>query len=114
FLPPSLPSLPPFSELLIPPAHPARPPARPPSRPPSRPFQAVFTGVFPSGNYGPPPGFCFDQFCADAPINDNPSLTDENVQVLPPSIPPSLPPFSLPSFPPSSLLDRNFGATWGV
>lgn len=34
----------------------------------------VFTGIFPSGNYGPPPGFCFDQFCTDSPINDNPNL----------------------------------------
>lgn len=31
----------------------------------------VFTGIFPSGNYGPPPGFCFDQFCNDEPINDD-------------------------------------------
>ena len=27
----------------------------------------IFTGVLYSG-YGPPGGFCFDQFCADQPI----------------------------------------------
>lgn len=32
-----------------------------------------------SGNYGPPDGFCFDLFCADPPIQDDPRLDDYNV-----------------------------------
>ena len=40
----------------------------------------VFTGVFQSGNYGPPSGFCYDQFCEDPPIQDDPLLEDYNVQ----------------------------------
>lgn len=37
-------------------------------------------GVFHSGNYGPPVGFCFDQFCQDEPIMDDPLLADYNVE----------------------------------
>lgn len=29
--------------------------------------------------YGPPKGFCFDIFCDDDPIRDNPRMTDYNV-----------------------------------
>lgn len=38
----------------------------------------LFTGILPNG-YGPPPGFCFDIYCSDDPIMDNPSLEDYNV-----------------------------------
>ena len=30
--------------------------------------------------YGPPPGFCYDEYCADQPIMDNPKLEGYNVQ----------------------------------
>ncbi|EDO37584.1 predicted protein [Nematostella vectensis] len=39
----------------------------------------IFTGVLYNG-YNPPPGFCFDQFCSDQPIQDDPRLYDENVK----------------------------------
>lgn len=39
----------------------------------------LFTGAMYNG-YGPPGGFCFDIFCGDEPINDNPKLHDYNVQ----------------------------------
>ncbi|XP_065910012.1 lysosomal alpha-mannosidase-like [Dysidea avara] len=38
----------------------------------------IFTGVLYNG-YGPPGGFCFDQFCADQPIMDDKDLFDYNV-----------------------------------
>ncbi|KAL4419672.1 hypothetical protein ABPG75_006770 [Micractinium tetrahymenae] len=38
----------------------------------------VFTGNFPSGNYGPPPGFAYEW--ADPPIMDDPRLDEHNVQ----------------------------------
>ncbi|KAL3876582.1 hypothetical protein ACJMK2_034416 [Sinanodonta woodiana] len=37
----------------------------------------LFTGVLPNG-YGPPDGFCFDQFCNDDPIMDDDRLHDYN------------------------------------
>lgn len=39
-----------------------------------------FAGVFHSGNYGPPVGFCFDQYCQDDPMMDDPLLADYNVE----------------------------------
>ena len=39
----------------------------------------IFAGVLYNG-YDPPPGFCYDEFCADPPIQDNPSLFDMNVK----------------------------------
>ena len=39
----------------------------------------IFTGVL-YYHYNPPPGFCFDQSCHDAPIQDDPSLYDMNVK----------------------------------
>ena len=39
----------------------------------------IFTGVLYHG-YNPPPGFCFDQSCHDAPIQDDPNLYDMNVK----------------------------------
>ena len=39
----------------------------------------IFTGVLYNG-YNPPKGFCFDQFCTDPPIQDDPRLFDLNVQ----------------------------------
>ncbi|CAM9883542.1 unnamed protein product, partial [Hapterophycus canaliculatus] len=39
-----------------------------------------FTGVFHSGNYGPPVGFCFDQACQDEPMMDDPLMADYNVE----------------------------------
>ena len=39
----------------------------------------IFTGIMYNG-YGPPSGFCFDIFCGDAPIQDDPNLFDYNVQ----------------------------------
>jgi len=40
----------------------------------------LFTGVLQDG-YGPPPGgFCFDIFCGDSPIVDDPRLHDVNVK----------------------------------
>ncbi|CAF4962358.1 unnamed protein product, partial [Rotaria sp. Silwood1] len=38
----------------------------------------LFTGVLPNG-YGPPNSFCYDNFCDDAPIMDDPQLHDYNV-----------------------------------
>uniref|UniRef100_S4RY66 Alpha-mannosidase n=1 Tax=Petromyzon marinus TaxID=7757 RepID=S4RY66_PETMA len=42
------------------------------------PVADLFTGVLFNG-YNPPPGFCFDQFCDDEPIQDDPSLFNYNV-----------------------------------
>ena len=39
----------------------------------------IFTGVLYNG-YNPPHGFCYDQFCVDAPIQDDPKLYDLNVK----------------------------------
>ena len=39
----------------------------------------IFTGVLYNG-YNPPDGFCFDEFCADPPIQDDPRMFDMNVQ----------------------------------
>src|ERR1700759_2529339 len=33
-----------------------------------------------AGNYGPPPGFCWDQGCDDTPMQDDPLLDDYNVE----------------------------------
>ncbi|XP_035261901.1 lysosomal alpha-mannosidase [Anguilla anguilla] len=41
----------------------------------------LFTGVLPNG-YNPPEGFCWDQSCSDAPIQDDPSLEDYNVDAI--------------------------------
>jgi lysosomal alpha-mannosidase len=38
----------------------------------------LFTGVLPNG-YGPPGSFCYDAFCTDPPIMDDPRLHDYNV-----------------------------------
>ncbi|KAF2364115.1 Glycoside hydrolase family 38 N-terminal domain [Trinorchestia longiramus] len=38
----------------------------------------LFTGALPNG-YGPPSGFCFDDTCSDAPVMDDPSLEEYNV-----------------------------------
>jgi lysosomal alpha-mannosidase len=40
----------------------------------------IFTGILPNG-YGPPPGFCFDQFCDDDPFMDDNTLEDYNVDL---------------------------------
>ena len=39
----------------------------------------IFTGVLYNG-YNPPPGFCYDQFCVDNPVQDDPRLFDMNVK----------------------------------
>ena len=39
----------------------------------------IFTGVL-YNVYNPPKGFCFDQFCVDPPIQDDPRLFDLNVK----------------------------------
>ncbi|CAF3547776.1 unnamed protein product [Rotaria sp. Silwood1] len=39
----------------------------------------LFTGILPNG-YGPPESFCFDIFCDDPPIMDDPRLHDYNVR----------------------------------
>ena len=39
----------------------------------------IFTGVLYNG-YNPPRGFCYDQFCIDAPIQDDPRMYDSNVK----------------------------------
>ncbi|XP_068670671.1 lysosomal alpha-mannosidase-like isoform X1 [Montipora foliosa] len=39
----------------------------------------IFTGVLYNG-YNPPKGFCYDQFCADPPVQDDPNLFDLNVK----------------------------------
>ncbi|KAI5618655.1 lysosomal alpha-mannosidase isoform X1, partial [Silurus asotus] len=41
----------------------------------------LFTGVLPNG-YNPPSGFCWDQSCTDAPVQDDPDLGDYNVDHL--------------------------------
>ncbi|XP_076867010.1 lysosomal alpha-mannosidase [Brachyhypopomus gauderio] len=41
----------------------------------------LFTGVLPNG-YNPPTGFCWDQSCSDAPVQDDPDLEDYNVDTL--------------------------------
>lgn len=40
----------------------------------------VFAGAFQSGNYGPPPGYCFDQFCSDTPMMTDKRLEDYDVK----------------------------------
>ena len=48
----------------------------------SRNFEAltqIFTGELYNG-YGPPGGFCFDEFCSDQPIMDDKRLFDVNVK----------------------------------
>jgi hypothetical protein len=40
----------------------------------------VFTGAFERNGYGPPGGFNWDTGSGDAPIQDDPKLTDYNVQ----------------------------------
>ncbi|XP_039626448.1 lysosomal alpha-mannosidase [Polypterus senegalus] len=45
------------------------------------PFADLFTGVLPNG-YNPPPGFCWDQSCADTPIQDDVNLEDYNVDSI--------------------------------
>ncbi|XP_038568639.1 LOW QUALITY PROTEIN: lysosomal alpha-mannosidase [Micropterus salmoides] len=42
------------------------------------PVADLFTGILPNG-YNPPTGFCWDQFCDDPPIRDDPDLEDYNV-----------------------------------
>ena len=39
----------------------------------------IFTGVLYNG-YNPPKGFCYDQFCTDNPVQDDPNLYDNNVK----------------------------------
>lgn len=39
----------------------------------------ILTGQFYSGDYGPPPGYCFDIMCADDPIVDAPQLQGYNI-----------------------------------
>ena len=39
----------------------------------------IFTGVLFNG-YNPPTGFCYDQFCVDTPVQDDPRLYDYNVK----------------------------------
>lgn len=34
------------------------------------------------GNYGPPPGHCYDQLCSDPLWQDNPALEDYNVPIM--------------------------------
>ena len=43
-------------------------------------FVSEISGVFHSGNYGPPVGFCFDQSCQDEPVMDDPLMADYNVE----------------------------------
>jgi len=50
----------------------------------SLPEAQVFTGVFSSGNYGPPAGFCFDTictWCSDDPIVNDEKLETYNLDV---------------------------------
>ncbi|KAJ7369274.1 carbohydrate binding [Desmophyllum pertusum] len=42
-------------------------------------YSDIFTGVLYNG-YAAPPGFCYDQSCRDAPIQDDPNLFDLNVK----------------------------------
>lgn len=44
-----------------------------------RKLSQLLTGVLFNG-YDPPSGFCFDDFCTDPPIRDDPNLFDMNVQ----------------------------------
>lgn len=39
----------------------------------------IFSGVL-YNQYDPPPGFCYDEFCSDPPIQDDPRVFDVNVQ----------------------------------
>jgi len=39
---------------------------------------SLFTGALYNG-YNPPAGYCFDIFCEDDPINDDPKLYDYNL-----------------------------------
>ena len=39
----------------------------------------IFTGLL-YNMYQPPPGFCYDDFCNDPPIQDDPNLFGMNVQ----------------------------------
>uniref|UniRef100_A0A1X7VI80 alpha-mannosidase n=1 Tax=Amphimedon queenslandica TaxID=400682 RepID=A0A1X7VI80_AMPQE len=39
----------------------------------------IFTGVL-YHHYSPPPGFCYDSFCSDPPIQDDENLFDDNVK----------------------------------
>ena len=39
----------------------------------------LFTGTL-FNMYQPPPGFCFDDYCTDPPIQDDPTLFDMNVK----------------------------------
>ena len=49
---------------------------------PSRtdPANQVFAQATPTGGYNAPRGLCFDQTCADEFVQDDPSLTDYNVE----------------------------------
>ncbi|XP_063055152.1 lysosomal alpha-mannosidase [Engraulis encrasicolus] len=47
----------------------------------SAPTADLFTGILPNG-YNPPAYFCWDQFCDDAPIRDDPDLEDFNVHEI--------------------------------
>ena len=40
----------------------------------------IFTGVLYKTTYGPPKTFCFDIYCSDPPIQDDPNLFDNNVK----------------------------------
>ena len=40
----------------------------------------IFTGVLYKTTYGPPHTFCFDIFCKDPPIQDDPDLFDSNIE----------------------------------
>ena len=40
----------------------------------------LLLSLFQSGNYGPPGGFCFDQFCSDPPMQTDPRLEDVNTK----------------------------------
>ena len=39
----------------------------------------LFTGTL-NNCYAAPPGFCFDDYCSDPPIQDDPNLFDMNVK----------------------------------
>ena len=41
-------------------------------------LNTIVVGVNENG-YGPPSGFCFDTYCGDQPIMDDPRLEDYNV-----------------------------------
>ena len=43
----------------------------------------VFVHTFPGlGDYGPPPGMCFDISCGDQPVQDDPRLEDDNLKYM--------------------------------